>query len=149
MHYRFSPEQFKCTSRAVVGVFRTLDGLRSAFPSLWNIASYVIVEHLKAGVKSKKICLTEEASGWESMDKKVIVGAEPVRQSASQSVLARAMGRLKAMPPSAPGVCGYLNQPIIRHMKAIRYAPQLSPTFFRSLLKPSPLWPGGKIQRVY
>lgn len=60
-------------------------------------------------------------------------------QQASQPVLARTTWRLKAMPPSAPGVCGYLNQPIIRHMKAIRYAPQLSPTFFRSLLKPSPL----------
>lgn len=72
-----------------------------------------------------------------------VVGAEPLSnptiQPVSQSVLARAMQRLKAMPPSAPGVCGYLNQPIIRHMKAIRYALQLSPTFFRLLLKPSPL----------
>lgn len=54
----------------------------------------------------------------------------PFCTPASQTVLARAKWGLKAMSPSGPGVCGYLNQPIIRHMKAIRYAPRLSPTLF-------------------
>lgn len=36
-------------------------------------------------------------------------------------VLGAAAG-VKGHAPPAPGVCNYLNQPIIRHMKAIRYA---------------------------
>lgn len=45
-----------------------------------------------------------------------------LEKSAFTIVVLGAATGVKGHAPPAPGVCNYLNQPIIRHMKAIRYA---------------------------
>ena len=53
-----------------------------------------------------------------------VLATEPLSSPARQPVsLQQGRAEVKGDALQSPGVCGYLNQAIIRHMKAIRYAP--------------------------